>query len=333
MKFCVVGAGRMGAIHAENIARVDGLELRYLVDPDISRAEALAGKFASRAVADISEPLDDASVDAVIIASATNTHVALIVESARAGKAILCEKPIDLDMDRVIACEEAIKDCDAPIMIGFQRRFDETHRAVRNAISEGTVGAVESVTIISRDPTPPPVDYIRVSGGQFHDQMIHDFDLALWMTQETGPVTVYATGAALIDSAIGDIGDTDSAHVLMRMPNGAFCKIECSRRAVYGYDQRVEVFGEQGLVSSANAQKTGLEVWSDRWTAGKDLLKQDFFQRYLPCYEAELRSFVDAVAHGKTMSPGFGAGKRALQLADAARKSHKFGEAVKIVLA
>ena len=332
MRFCVVGVGRMGAVHAENIAKTEGLELGYLVDRDIGRARALADRIGGRADADILDALADSSVDAVVIASATNTHVDFIVQAARAGKAILCEKPIDLDMERVAACEAAIAGTNVPIMIGFQRRFDGTHRAVRQAISDGVVGAVESVSIVSRDPSPPPAEYIKVSGGQFHDQMIHDFDLALWMTQEIGTVTVYAAGAALVDPAIGDLDDTDSAHVLMRMGNGAFCKIECSRRAVYGYDQRVEVFGERGLVSSANLEQSGLEVWTERGTGGKDLLKPDFFQRYLPCYSAELKAFVETIERGESMSPGFGAGKRALQLAGAARKSHESGMQITVEL-
>ena len=332
MRFCVVGVGRMGTVHAENIADAEGLELAYLVDPDIGRARALADRIGGRADADVLDALADSSVDAVVIASATNTHVDFIVQAAQAGKAILCEKPIDLDTERVAACEAAIAGIDVPIMIGFQRRFDDTHRAVRQAISDGVVGAVESVSIISRDPSPPPAEYIKVSGGQFHDQMIHDFDLALWMTQETGTVTVYAAGAALIDPTIGDFGDTDSAHVLMQMGNGAFCKIECSRRAVYGYDQRVEVFGEHGLVSSANLEQTGLEVWTKSGTGGKDLLKPDFFQRYVRCYSAELKAFVETIERGESMSPSFGAGKRALQLAGAARQSFESGMQIAVEL-
>ncbi len=332
MRFCVVGVGRMGTIHAKNIAKTVGLELAYLVDPDIERARALADRIGGRAKADIASALADSTVDAVVIASATNTHVDFIIQAAKAGKAILCEKPIDLDMERVTACEDAIQDTDVPIMVGFQRRFDDTHRSVQRAISAGVVGAVESVSIISRDPSPPPSEYIKVSGGQFHDQMIHDFDLALWMTQEGGKVTVFAMGAALVDPAIGSLGDTDSAHVLMRMGNGAFCKIECNRRSVYGYDQRIEVFGELGLVSSTNLQKTGLEVWTERGTGQKDILKTDFLQRYLPCYDAELQAFVETIARGKPMSPGFHAGKRALQLADAAKKSYIRGEHVTVEL-
>ena len=332
MRFCVVGAGRMGTVHAENIAKTAGLELGYLVDPDIDRARALAGRIGGRAEADIADALADSAVDAVVIASATNTHVDFIVQAAKAGKAILCEKPVDLDMERVKACEDAIQNTDVPIMIGFQRRFDETHLAVRQAISAGVVGAVESVSIISRDPSPPPSEYIKVSGGQFHDQMIHDFDLALWMTQEQGAVTVFAQGAALVDPAIGKLGDTDSAHVLMRMGNGAFCRIECSRRSVYGYDQRVEVFGAHGLVSSGNLRKTECETWTELGSGRKDLLKADFLERYLPCYNAELQVFAETVSKGEPMSPGFQAGKRALLLADAAKASHKRSEQITVEL-
>lgn len=323
MKICVFGAGRMGARHIANIAAHQTAELSYIVDPDLKRAQSLAARYGAVAVLDPATPLADESVDAVIIASATNTHVDLIIAAATAGKAILCEKPIDLDMARVEMCGEAIAGCAARIMIGFQRRFDPTHRAVKQAVEQGDVGSVEVVTIISRDPSPPPAAYIAVSGGQFHDQMIHDFDMGLWLTGVSGKVELFAMASNLVDPEIGKLGDTDTAQVLMRFENGAFCRIDCSRRAVYGYDQRVEVFGSNGMISSSNLQKTAIERHTRQFTAGRDVLVPDFMERYGPTYASELDAFVEAVRTGRKIDCDFESGKRALKLADAARASNR----------
>jgi myo-inositol 2-dehydrogenase / D-chiro-inositol 1-dehydrogenase len=332
MKFCVFGAGRMGARHIANVAAHQTAELAYIVDPDLTRAQFLATRYGAAAATDPTMPLADKSVDAVIIASATNTHVDLIIAAANAGKAILCEKPIDLDMARVEMCSEAIAGCAVPIMIGFQRRFDPTHRAVKQAVERGEVGSIEVVTIISRDPSPPPATYIAVSGGQFHDQMIHDFDMGLWLTGATGKVELFAMASNLVDPEIGRLGDSDTAQVLMRFETGAFCRIDCSRRAVYGYDQRVEVFGSNGMVSSCNLQRTGIERHSKAATAARDVLLVDFMDRYWPTYAFELDAFIDAVKTGEKIECDFESGKRALKLADAARESNGSGRPVIVEL-
>jgi myo-inositol 2-dehydrogenase/D-chiro-inositol 1-dehydrogenase len=332
MKFCVFGAGRMGARHIANIAANERAELAYVVDPDTARAEALAARYRATATDDPARPLSDPAVDAVVIASATDTHVDLIVAAAKAGKAILCEKPIDLDMARVDICAAAIKGCDVPIMIGFQRRFDPTHRAVKDAVDRGEVGRIEVVTIVSRDPAPPPPDYIKKSGGQFHDQMIHDFDLCLWLTGATGKVELFAMTSNLVDPEIGRLGDSDTAEVLMRFADGAFARIDCSRRAAYGYDQRVEVFGAEGIVGSGNVLRSQVERYSSAVTAARDRLQPDFVQRYAASYTLELDSFIDAVRAGAAVEPGFEAGRRALLLADAARRSGQLGLKVAVDL-
>lgn len=327
-KICVFGAGRMGERHIANIAANDRAELAYIVDPDVERAQALAAKYGARLADKASVPLSDPDLDAVIIASATNTHVDLIVASAKAGKAILCEKPIDLDMSRVNTCAKEIEGCRVPIMIGFQRRFDATHQAVKAAVKRGDVGNVEVVTIVSRDPSPPPAAYIKVSGGQFHDQMIHDFDLALWLSGASGRVEVFAMSSNLVDPQIGQLGDSDTAQVTLRFENGALCRIDCSRRAVYGYDQRVEVFGSEGMVCSTNPVRTGIERYSANATSARDVLNPGFMERYLPTYATELDAFLDAVQCNAVTSPNFESGRRALMLADAARESNKSGQTV-----
>jgi len=330
MKFCVFGAGRMGERHIANLAANPRAELAYIVDPDIERASTLASQFGARASLDPALALGDATLNAVIIASATNTHVDLIIASAQAGKAILCEKPIDLDMARVDHCARSIEGCDVPIMIGFQRRFDPTHRAVNEAVRRGEVGDIEVISIVSRDPSLPPYSYIAVSGGQFHDQMIHDFDLALWMLGASGKIEVFAMGSNLVDRNIAEHGDTDTAQVLMRFESGAFCKIDCSRRSVYGYDQRVEVFGSKGMVSSGNLHRTAIERTSASGVLARDLIAQDFLARYLPTYALELDAFIDVVEGKSSPDPDFLAGRRALALADAARQSHREGRPLNV---
>ncbi|RZF25770.1 inositol 2-dehydrogenase [Paraburkholderia sp. UYCP14C] len=318
----------MGERHIANVAANDRAELAYVVDPDLVRATTLAEKYNCRAADKPALALSDPDVDAVIIASATNTHVDLIIASAKAGKAILCEKPIDLDMSKVDRCAQAIEGCDVPIMIGFQRRFDATHRAVSDAVKRGDVGNVEVITIVSRDPSPPPAAYIAVSGGQFHDQMIHDFDLALWLSAASGRVEVFAMASNLVDPAIGELGDSDTAQVTLRFENGAFCRIDCSRRATYGYDQRVEVFGSKGMVCSTNPGRTAIERYSAQTTSARDVLNPGFMERYWPTYAVELDAFLDLVSGTARVAPDFDAGRRALLLADAARESSKSGQIV-----
>ena len=283
MKFCIFGAGRMGAIHAANLAVSKRATLGYVVDSDLERAKKLAEQYSASATTDWRKALADPSVGAVIIASATNTHADLIEAAVKADMAILCEKPIDLSLDRVRTCEKAIEGFNKPVMIGFQRRFDETHLSVREAVSNGEIGALESISITSRDPSPPPYDYIKSSGGQFLDQMIHDFDLALWMSGAKGKAKVFAMGSALVDQKIGNLGDTDSAHALVAFESGSFCKIECSRRASYGYDQRVEVFGSLGMVATNNVHTSAIERWTEAGTATRATLKPDFMERYSHC--------------------------------------------------
>jgi len=321
MKFAVFGAGRMGERHVANVAAHENAALAYVVNPNFERAKRLADRYGATACAGPEQPLADRTVDAVIIASTTSTHVDLITAAARAGKAILCEKPIDLDMARVKACAETIANHNVPIMIGFQRRFDPTHKAVKQAVEGGEVGQIEVISIVSRDPEPPPLAYIRNSGGQIHDQMIHDFDMALWISGATGRVEVFAMASSLIDSNIGRLGDSDIAQVLLRFESGAFCRIDCSRRCVYGHDQRVEVFGSKGMVSSGNVSQSAIERFTSSLTSARDPLLYDFMQRYSHAYALELDAFIKGVSSGLKLNPSFEAGSRALQLADAARTS------------
>ena len=303
-----------------------------MVDSDITRAKELAERYGAIATADKNIPLADTEVAAVIIASPTDTHADLIEASVAANKAILCEKPIDLNLERVRSCERVVEGFNKPIMIGFNRRFDDTHQAVQRAIQEGEIGSIESISIISRDPSPPTYDYLKTSGGQFSDQMIHDFDFALWLTGASDKVRVFAMGGALIDPKIGELDDTDSAHVLLEFASGIFCKIECSRRAIYGYDQRIEAFGALGVVSSGNQHTSAIDRWNASGTAARASLIPDFAQRYSSAYSAELEALLNVLEGGTFVGADFVAGRRALQLAEAARQSKRSGQVVVVDL-
>ena len=239
ISFCQFGAGRIGAIHAENIVRHPGARLAAIVDVDRDAAERLATRHGA-AVGTQAGVLADPGIDAVVISSSTDTHADLVEAAARAGKAVFCEKPLDLDRRRAEACLAVVGECGVPLMVGFNRRFDPHFARLEHQLRNGRVGQVELVSITSRDPSPPPLAYVRVSGGLFRDMMIHDFDMARWLLGEE-PVEIFAAASVLVDPAIGEAGDVDTAVVTLRVGSGALCQISNSRRAVYGYDQRIEI--------------------------------------------------------------------------------------------
>ena len=285
--------------------------------------------------------MNDDGIDAVLIASSTDTHVDLLTSAAKAGKAILCEKPIDLDLKRVEACWAEIGGLDPIIMIGFNRRrrprrpaprFDPSFMEMRKGGSGRArfeaVGKLEQLTITSRDPGPPPAAYIKVSGGLFRDMTIHDFDLARYLAGDI--VSVHATGANLVDPEIDALGDIDSAMITMRSADGALIHINNSRRAVYGYDQRIEAFGDQGMLQAGNQRATSLSFWGKEGTDQKDTVMDFFIERYTPAYIAEIDQFVDCISGGGPPLAGFKEGLEALRLADAAYESMRTGQTVKL---
>jgi myo-inositol 2-dehydrogenase / D-chiro-inositol 1-dehydrogenase len=327
LTFCVFGAGRIGKLHARNVAAHPRARVKYIVDPIGSAAADLVRDLGAQAAPDAATALADPEIDAVIVASSTNTHVDLITASAKAGKAVLCEKPIDLDIKRVNACLAALKKHRVPLAIGFNRRFDPTNQALQAAIKAGEIGKVELVVITSRDPAPPPLGYIKVSGGLFRDMMIHDFDLARWLLGEE-PVEVVAKASCRVDPQIGRAGDIDTAMVILKTRSGALCHINNSRRAVYGYDQRVEVFGSNGMLRTENQRANTLRRSSGSYTESQDVLLNFFIERYTQAYVNELDDFIDAVLARRRPSVGGEDGRRALLLADAALASHKSGRTV-----
>jgi len=325
VRLAVLGAGRIGRVHAQAIGQVAGARLRAVADPVTAAAEEVAAAHGCRvAGVDAIAAADD--VDAVVICTPTDTHAALIERFAHAGKAIFCEKPIDLDVARVQRCLAVVAATRTTLMVGFQRRFDPDFAALKAAIDAGRIGEVESVTLTSRDPAPPPLAYLAHSGGLFRDMMIHDFDVARWLLDDT-VVSVQAIGSVLVDAEIGAAGDIDTATVMMRTARGRHCTICCSRRASYGYDQRIEVHGSQGSASATNHHLARIEVATVDGFTRPPLL--DFFMsRYARAYAAGMAAFVAAVRGDAPVTTDGTDGLAALVLADAAVRSMASGRAV-----
>jgi myo-inositol 2-dehydrogenase/D-chiro-inositol 1-dehydrogenase len=316
--FALFGAGRIGRIHAANIAAHAGARLKYVVDVDDAAAGGIAAA-AGATVSDAKAALADPGVDALLIASPTDTHADLIEAGSRAGKAILCEKPVDLAVARARAAVRAAERAGILLAIGFNRRYDPSFRRIRQGIDAGQIGAVESVLIVSRDPSPPPVAYVRRSGGLFRDMTIHDFDMARWLLGEE-PVEVSAHGSCLVAPGIGAAGDIDTAAVTLRTASGRIAQISNTRRAVFGYDQRIEVCGARGMLAAGNRRATSVEhATAAGYTSDPAL--PFFLERYADAYRLELDAFVRRL-HGERSDLVSGAdGVRALEIADACDRS------------
>ncbi len=314
----LLGAGRIGKVHARAIASLPGATLVAVADPIAEAAAAvIAGTQAT--VRTIDEIIAANDVDAVLITTPTDMHADLIEQAARAKKAIFCEKPVDLSVARVRECLAVVASTKATLMVGFNRRFDPNFMEVRRRIAAGEVGKVEIVSITSRDPGPPPYDYISRSGGLFRDMTIHDLDMARFLLGEE-PTSVFATASVLVDPQIGKVGDVDSAAVVLTTATGKIATISNSRRATYGYDQRIEVHGSEGMVSAENIRATTVESANAQGYRREPLL--DFFMtRYTQAYVNEISAFLDAVTGTATASPTGDDGLKALVLAEAAMKS------------
>jgi myo-inositol 2-dehydrogenase/D-chiro-inositol 1-dehydrogenase len=327
VRFGVLGAGRIGKVHAKAVSGNPDAVLVAVADAMADAATALAAQYGAE-VRSISQIEAASDIDAVVICTPTDTHADLIERFSRAGKAIFCEKPVDLDAERVRACLKVVEETGAKLMVGFNRRFDPHFMAVRSAIDAGRIGNVEMVTITSRDPGAPPVDYIKRSGGIFRDMTIHDFDMARFLLGEE-VVSVSAHAAVLVDPAIGEAGDFDSASVILETASGRQAVISNSRRATYGYDQRIEVHGSKGVVSAENQRAVSIEIANgDGYT--RPPLHDFFMTRYTEAYANEIAAFIAAIEKGATISPNGRDGLIALQLADAALESVKTGKRVAV---
>jgi len=315
IEVALFGAGRIGKIHAANLAAQPGVRFKYVVDVNAEAAAALAAQHGGSS-ASIETALADPAVKAVVIASSTDTHADLILRSAAAGKAIFCEKPVDLAIDRARACAAAVKEANVLCMLGFQRRYDPTFAAVKRRIEAGEIGTPEMLVVTSRDPGPPPVSYIKVSGGIFKDMLIHDFDIFRWILDDEA-VSVHATGSCLVDPAIAEAGDLDSTVVTIRTAKGRLCQINTTRRAAYGYDQRFEVLGSKGMLQAGNHKPTEVTAYGvDNVSVDKP---EDFFlERYRVAYAQEMAHFFDALTNGTPLRTTVHDGLKALELAEAA---------------
>ena len=329
LRIAVIGAGRIGKIHSGNVARHPRAQLVAVVDPIEDAAKTLAQEHGSQWATDAAALIAGKEVDAIVVGSPTNTHIDLIERAAAAGKAVLCEKPIDIDLAKVDRCLENLRKKPVPLMLGFNRRFDPSAGALKRAIAAREVGTVRQVIISSRDPGPPPLAYLAASGGLFRDMTIHDFDMGRWLLGEE-PVEVYATASCLVDPQVAQHNDYDTAMVIMRTASGSQCHINNCRQAVYGYDQRLEVFGSAGMIVNDNLRPTTLRRFDNNITDAREPLLNFFLERYAESYRRELDAFVAAVLDQKAVPVTGEDGRRALMLADAALESARTAKAVRV---
>jgi myo-inositol 2-dehydrogenase/D-chiro-inositol 1-dehydrogenase len=320
------GAGRIGRIHARNIVAHPALRLKYLVDPAPEAAELAAQTGA--ALVDSNQVLGDPGIAGVIIASPTHLHLEQCLQAVAAGKAVFCEKPIDQDLRKARDARARLAAPDVRLLLGFNRRFDPNFSALRSRLQEGAVGTLESLQITSHDPAPPPIAYVRTSGGLFKDMAIHDFDMARWLLVEE-PTEVFASASCLVDPAIGAAGDVDTAKTLLKTASGRLCVISNSRRSGYGYDQRIEAYGSRGLLRADNILESSVSVWAEAGIAS-DSLQNFFLDRYAEAYRRELAHFADILAGKARPAVGYADAVAALALAEAAGASARSGQVVRL---
>ena len=330
VQFGLIGAGRIGRIHAENIAtRVPGIRLAAIADVNRQAAEQLADRWqVSKVVKDYREILTDHEITAVVICSATDTHARIIQEAAAADKHIFCEKPIDHDLDRIDTALQAVDRAGVKLQVGFNRRFDSNALKVRRLVDEGRIGTPQLLRITSRDPAPPPLSYIKVSGGMFLDMTIHDLDMARYL-MGSEITEVFAMGGVMVDPAIGQVGDIDTAIITLRFANGAYGTIDNSRQAVYGFDQRLEMFGSAGMVMTGN-KPPDTHTFSDRFGVHKALPLYFFLERYAESFVSEIEQFATSIQQ-ETPPPVTGSdGRIAVVLGLAAQRSLRENRPVKL---
>lgn len=325
VRFGLLGCGRIGQVHARSLRGLDGVRVVAVADALPEAARTLAATCGAE-VRDVDAILAAADIDAVIIGSPTDAHFDQILAAARHGKAIFCEKPVDMSVDNIRICIDAVEAAKVPFMTGFNRRFDPNFATLRARVRAGDIGAVELVIITSRDPAPPPVSYIARSGGLFRDMMIHDFDMARFLMGEEF-IRLHAVGSALVDPEIGAAGDVDTAAVILTTASGRICQISNSRRAAYGYDQRIEVHGVKGMLRAENQLETTVEL-ATKSGFRRDPAQHFFLERYEAAYLAEMRDFVAAVTGSGVPDPGIHDGLMAQILADAATLSRQTGQPV-----
>ena len=330
LRIGVIGAGRIGKIHAENLAtRVACVEVAAIADVDLKSAQELAARLhVPQALADYHAILADASIDAVAICSSTDTHAQIIIEAAQAGKHIFCEKPISHDLAKIDAALAAVEKAGVKLQIGFNRRFDPNFAHVREMVAQGKIGAPQIVRITSRDPAPPPISYIKLSGGMFLDMTIHDFDMARFLTGSE-VLEVFTSAGVMVDPAIGEAGDVDTAVIILRFANGAIGTIDNCRKAVYGYDQRVEVFGSGGMLQALNNTPHN-DIYAH--AGGVEVAKPLYFflERYTESFVAEMKAFCKSVVEDTQTLVTGSDGRIPVVIGLAAKKSYLENRPVKL---
>ena len=323
----LLGAGRIAGVHATAITANPSSKLVAVSDYITENAEKLANEYSAQARS-TEEIIADKHIDAVLIATSTDTHSDLIEAATSAGKAVFCEKPIDLSLERARAAQRVASQNGKPVMMGFNRRFDPNFAALKDALDNGEIGKAELLSITSFDPAPPPIDYVKVSGGLFRDMMIHDFDMANFIMGEA-PISVFASGSSVVDPKIDKAGDVDLAAVILNYADGKMAVIKNSRRAVYGYDQRVELLGSNGLLQAQNMLENTLVKST---AASVSIAKPTYFflERYMPSYAAEWSAFVDAINNKSDVPVDLDDGVAALAMAEAATQSKAKGHPVSL---
>jgi myo-inositol 2-dehydrogenase/D-chiro-inositol 1-dehydrogenase len=322
INLCLFGAGLIGSVHAGNLARHPRVRFRYIVDPRPDVAKRVAAQTGAEAV-DTETALVDPALHGVMIASATKTHADLAMAAAARGKAIFCEKPIDLDIGRTDACLKAVEKAGVLFQIGFNRRFDPSFRSLKRRLDANEIGSVEQVIITSRDPEAESEEALAAGGGVFREMTIHDFDMARYLLGEE-PVEIFAAGSCLVSPAYAKLGDYDTAMFILRTASGRQCHINNSVRAVYGYDQRLEVHGSNGMLRAGNRMPTSVEL-SDGKAISGDKPLYFFVERYAESYAAELDHFVECIEQGRRPDVGAADGRKAMILCEAALASAKSG--------
>jgi myo-inositol 2-dehydrogenase/D-chiro-inositol 1-dehydrogenase len=322
-RFALLGAGFIGSVHAGNLAAHPEIDFALVYDVDPHRASALAARYGTQAAAHLSEVFDPARIDAVFIASSTDTHAEHLREAAAAGLPVLCEKPIDLDLDRAVNVVDAVQESGVTAMVDFNRRFDRDYAELQRVVASGEVGDVQLIQMTTRGPALPPLSYIAVSGGQMRDQTVHFFDLARWIAG-TEPEAVFATGSTMTDPALAELGDVDLSAVTLRLRGGALVQIDSARQIGYGYDERIEVLGSTGMVE-ARRHRTGAV---SRYSAGRvidDGMHAGWFDRIAPSYRSALDHFVDALGGRTAVGPDLSEALKAQAIAEAAAISLRSG--------
>ena len=330
INIALLGAGRIGKMHAEIINAHPKARLQFVYDVNSNSAKQVSEENNSEVVSSAEEAINSEKVDALLIASATPTHTKFITMGAKAKKAIFCEKPIDLDIDKVNECMSNIKGIDTPLQIGFNRRFDNSHAKVQQARINKEIGELEMIIISSRDPAPPGLDYLNAAGGFFRDTTIHDFDLSRFILGDDPIVQVSAFGDNLFDENVKKAEDFDTAMFTLKSKKGVLIHINNSRRAVYGYDQRVEIFGSKGMMISGNQNPNSVEKFTNLHTNANEPIHYFFIERYEQAYKDQLNEFILSVKSNSKSKVTFEDGRNALILANAAYESHNNKKVVSI---